>query len=327
MGPLVVLFNPRSGRNRRAPARERARLARAVPGVPLVGTSTPLELADAAKELAAARVRVVGIAGGDGTAGRVVGAVLAAWRPELGPLPAFALLRGGTMNTVANSVGVPRRRPLRFLVEVRDALEAGRPLDLTPRGTLVVGARTGFLFGTGAVHGFLAAYYAAGDGTPTPLTAAKTLARGVGSTMLGGDFVQRMAAPFRGSVELDDGTTWPSRPYLAVAGGTVADIGLGFRPFPRFAERDGAFHLLGIHASKLGFVLRLPAVHRARSMGPGATYEAVTRWAVIHGDDGRVPHMVDGDLEAHEGPLRVEAGPSVSFVRGPAAPAHRAPAP
>ena len=38
--------------------------------------------------------------------------------------------------------------------------------------------------------------------------------------------IRRMAAPFRGTVELDDGTIWDERDYLSVAGGTIDQIGL-----------------------------------------------------------------------------------------------------
>jgi hypothetical protein len=67
----------------------------------------------------------------------------------------------------------------------------------------------GFNFGTGVVCGFLSEYYAYGQ-PPNPLVAAKTLLRGVGSAAVGGNMIRRMAEPFFGSVETDDGTIWPS---------------------------------------------------------------------------------------------------------------------
>ena len=88
--------------------------------------------------------------------------------------------------------------------------------------------------------------------------------------------IRRMAEPFRGTVELDDGTVWEERDYLSVAGGTIDQIGLNFRPFHRYGEQPGRFHVLGIHTSPMGFVTQLPRIWRAAPMQPGHTFEATT---------------------------------------------------
>jgi diacylglycerol kinase (ATP) len=168
------------------------------------------------------------------------------------------------------------------------------------------------------VCGYLSEYYGTGE-PPNPKIAAKTLLRGVGSAMVRGEMIRRMAAPFRGSVELDDGTVWEQRDYLAVAGGTIDQIGLNFRPFYRYQEKQGHFHLLGIHTSPLGFVRQLPRILRAAPMQPGHTFEALTTRAVIRSaPESREPlrYMIDGDLHECEGPLHVSIGPRVRIVVG-----------
>jgi hypothetical protein len=171
----------------------------------------------------------------------------------------------------------------------------------------------GFNFGTGVVCGFLSEYYAAGH-PPTPRIAAKTLLRGVGSAAVGGEMIRRMAAPFRGSVELDDGTVWPERDYLAIAGGTVDQIGLNFRPFYRFAEKPETFHLLGIYTSPLGFVRQLPRIWRAEPMAPGRSYEALPKKIVISSRKTPIRYMIDGDLHECAGPLHISIGPKVRII-------------
>ena len=104
--------------------------------------------------------------------------------------------------------------------------------------------------------------------------------------------IRRMAEPFRGSVELDDGTVWAERDYLSVAGGTIDQIGLNFRPFHRYAEQPGRFHVLGIHTSPMGFVTQLPRIWRAAPMQPGHTYEATTTSVVIRSPNE--PHSLHG---------------------------------
>jgi hypothetical protein len=242
-------------------------------------------------------------------------------------LPQLAFLRGGTMNTVANSVGVGKGRPEGILGRLlRDyAQRASAPMENVERHVMRIGPRDaragerthyGFLFGTGVVAGFLAEYYRGGE--PTPLVAAKTLARGIGSAFIRGETIRRMAQPFRGSVMLDDGTAagtrWDERDYLAVAAGTIPNIGLNFRPFHRYGELPGHFHMLGIHASPVAFVKELPRIHRAQPMRPGKTYEAVSSHAVVRSTDGVVRYMIDGDLHEARGDLDIGIGPRVKLV-------------
>src|SRR5262249_11073026 len=155
------------------------------------------------------------------------------------------------------SVGVRRGKPDGLLAGlIRDyAQRATRPLHSVERHVMRIGDHYGFLFGTGAVRGFIAEYYAGGE--PSPAVAARTLARAIGSAFVRGAMVKRMCAPFHGSVELDDGTVWEARDYFSVAAGTIDQIGLNFRPFRRYEEKPGVFHMLGIHTSPMGFVYDL----------------------------------------------------------------------
>jgi diacylglycerol kinase (ATP) len=188
------------------------------------------------------------------------------------------------------------------------------PVDATSRGDGSKPGHYGFLFGTGVVHGFLAEYYR--DGEPTPLVAAQTLARGIGSALIGGEMIRRMAQPFRGSVTLDDGTVWAERDYLAIAAGTIEHIGLNFRPFYRYDQRPRAFQLLGIHASPVDFVKELPRIHKSRPMREGKAHDALASRVVVRSADGHVRYMIDGDLHEARGDLVVSIGPRVRLVTG-----------
>lgn len=295
-----ILLSPNSGRVRRDPGlADRLRAVVGARGV--VRMCATLEDLDAAlRDLRG--TSTIAICGGDGTNHIVITRAVAQYGAE--SLPTFAFLRGGTMNTVANAVGVPRQTPEQLVAAILE--ERGRYFT---RRTLRIGPELGFLFGTGAVHGFLAEYYR--NGQPTPLDAAETLLRGAASAAVGGRTVRRMCKPFRGHVSFDDGTRWAERDYLAIAGGAVDQIGLGFRPFYRCQERPDGFHLLGIHASPMGFVRVLPRVFRGVGMGERSTYEAVVDAATLHGEDGEVSYMIDGDLRVSRGPLRVSLGPLV----------------
>jgi diacylglycerol kinase family enzyme len=318
MSGIGVVFNPRSRRNVRDPRAAR-RLADALGDHGVVREARSRdELQRIAEDFKALSIDVLGISGGDGTNHVTITGFLDVYGART--LPQLALLRGGTMNTVANSVGVRRGAPEGLLGRLIRAYaqQAVRPLANVERRVMRVrGGRDhhyGFTFGTGVVYGFLAEYYSGGE--PSPLVAAKTLARGIGSTLVQGEMIKRMARPFRGSVELEGGEVWPERDYLAVAAGTIDHIGLNFRPFYRYGERDEAFHALGIHASPLQFVGELPRIWRAEPMHDGRTYEACERKMIVRSADGTMNYMIDGDLHTTEGEVEVSVGPRVKIVVG-----------
>jgi diacylglycerol kinase family enzyme len=316
---IGVVINPKSRRNLRDPGAA-LRLARQLGDHGVVRAAHSIdELYRIAADFRRDNIDVLAISGGDGTNHVTLTGFIDVYGGHV--MPQVALLRGGTMNTVANSVGVRHGRPEGLLGRlIRDyAHHASMPLENVERHVMRITPegddskpQYGFLFGTGVVAGYLSEYYAGGE--PTPLVAAQTLFRGIGSALVGGEMIRRMARPFRGTVTLDDGTCWDERDYLAIAAGTIANIGLNFRPFHRYDEQPGRFHVLGIHASPVAFVKELPRIHRALPMRPGKAFDAVSSSMVVRGTDPIVKYMIDGDLHEAKRELRVSVGPRVRLV-------------
>lgn len=339
MSGIGVVLNPRSRRNLRDP-RAAGRLAKQLGDHGVVRLARSIdELHRIAEDFKKLDIDVLGISGGDGTNHVTITGFIDVY--DGSALPRLAFLRGGTMNTVANSVGVGHGKPEGLLGKLirAYAARAAEPLLDVERHVLKIapadrtpesherGSDTnyGFLFGTGVVYGYLAEYYRGGE--PSPLVAAKTLARGVGSTIVQGEMIQRMAKPFRGSVTIK-GTepsgaeadrvrnNWPERDYLAVAAGTIDQIGLGFKPFYRYGERPNAFHILGIHTNAMGFVREMGRVHRGEAMSADKTYEAVSEKAIVRSADGTMRYMIDGDLHSTRGEVELSVGPRVKILVG-----------
>jgi diacylglycerol kinase (ATP) len=316
---IGVVFNSKSGRNRRNPGAA-SRLARILGDHgSLRQASSVDELYRIAQDFRKGGIDVLAISGGDGTNHVTLTGFLDVY--DGGAMPQVALLRGGTMNTIASSVGVGRGKPEALLARlVRDYARRGSlELENVQRHVMRIGpagdgkVHYGFLFGTGVVQGFLAEYYREGE-PPSPLVALQTLARGMGSALVRGETIQRMARPFRGSVALDDGTRWEEREFLAVAAGTISHIGLQFKPFYRYKERPGHFHLLAIHASPLSFIRELPRIHRGEPMRADKALEALARRAIVRSADGCVKYMIDGDLHETRGELEIAIGPRVTLL-------------
>ena len=310
MGGIGVILNPQSRHHLRDP-RAALRLAKALGDHGVVRTARSRDdLTRIAEDFRKLQVDVLGISGGDGTNYVTITGFLRVYADE--PLPPLAFLRGGTFNTVANAVGVPRGGPDGLLARLtaRYARRNREPLQWVERHVMRIGDHYGFIFGTGAIYGFISEYNRSEE--RNALWAAEVLLRASGRVALGEP--TPVAQRWEGRVTLDDGDVFPDRDYLAIGAGTVDQIGLGFRPFYRCSEQPGCFHILGIHTSAVNFVRRLPDVWRARPMGSEHTYDRVTRRAVIEGRDGVVRYMCDGDVHDHPGPLTVETGPRVRIL-------------
>ncbi len=310
MAGIGVVLNPRSRQNRRDPEAA-SRLAKKLGNCGVVRTAqTRDELARIAEDFRKLKIDVLGISGGDGTNHVTLTGFLEVYSDE--PLPPVAFLRGGTMNTVANAIGVPKGRPDGLLASLiaRYNERMENPLQVVERNVMRVGDRYGFLMGTGVIHGYMSEYYRHPE--PNPLHAAKTLFDACRSVVLNRPtpVMQR----WEGRVEFPQGPNFPDRDYLCIAAGTVDQIGLGFRPFYRAPQAPGCFHILGIHTTPIGFVKKLGDVWRAKPMGEEHTHESVTTQATLHGRSGIVRYVLDGDIHEHRGPLEMRTGPRVKLI-------------
>lgn len=311
MSGIGVVVNPLSKRNRRDTSAS-LRLARIVGDTGVVAECRNFDdLYRAAEDFRRQKVSILAIGGGDGTNSVTTTGFYKVYGDS--PLPMLALLRGGTMNTVANSVGIPREPQETLLRWIVDRYRENRPMTFAERTTMSVNDKLGFMCGAGVVYGFLSEYYEAGKPFPTPVTAVKTLARGICSAIVNGEMVRRMAAPVDARIVVD-GYEWPMQRYFTITAGTIDEIGLGFKPWYRASERDDMFHFLALTGSPLKFASRLPRVYRGVSVGEDCAAEALAREVEVHTPDNVVRYMVDGDLHEAPGPMRIKAGPRVRII-------------
>jgi len=304
---IGVLTNPRSRKNRRNP-----QLARRLSYV--VGDSGHLvapegldELEHAVQQFQQRDVDVVAINGGDGTAHVALGALYKAYGEQL---PRIALLRGGTMNTVASGLGI-RGEPEALLGRLVGRYHAGEPLRVVSRNVLVVDdEKVGFLFGNGLIAHFLELYYEGGE--PSPTKAVLLVARAVGSALIGGSLAKRLTRPVRCGVVVD-GTEWPSLPWMTVAAGTVDDIGLRFRPFYKAPEYPGTLHAVGLGCTALQLVPEFLSIRRGKPTSHPNIVEQLGRELILESTEP-LSYMIDGDFHRGGQRICVRVGPRVELV-------------
>ncbi len=307
MPGIGVLSNPRSRKNRRNPQLAR-RLSYVVGDVGhLVAPEGLDQLEHAVRQFQQRGVDVVAINGGDGTAHVALGALYRAYGDQL---PRIALLRGGTMNTVASGLGI-RGDPEKLLGRLVGRYHAEEPLRVVSRNLLVVDdEKVGFLFGNGLLSNFLELYYEGSE--PTPSKAGLLLARAVGSALVGGALVRRLTRPVRCRVVVD-GTEWPSLPWMTMAAGTVDDIGLRFRPFYKAPEYPGTLHAVGLGCTALQLVPQLIRIRRGRPTSHPKIVEQLGRELILEAAEP-LPYMIDGDFYRGGQRICVRVGPRVELV-------------
>ena len=312
MAGIGLLHNPKAKRNATDPAAA-GRLNDVLGNEGVVRyASTREELTAAAEEFKRVGVEVLAIGGGDGTSHLTITGIIDAYGDT--PLPAFGFLRGGTMNTIANSFRIPRRPPEALLASYKRSY-AGRgvtPMRFVEPHVMRIANQYGFIFGTGAIYGFIAEYNR--RDSRDVAWAAKVLATAMGSAAVGGEMIKRVAQRWRGSVRFDDGSAFPEESYLSIGASTSGQMGLGFRPFYRSGESPQRFHMLGIFASPLQFIAGLPNAWLGRTMGAQRTYEKLVERAVLHPSDGVTRYVIDGDVYVHDGPLEIACGPQIRLV-------------
>jgi diacylglycerol kinase (ATP) len=308
MPGIGIISNPKSKQNRKHPERMQ-NLAY------LVGTKGEAketrsfdDLYRVIEDFHRAKIDILGVNGGDGSLHVVITALFKVYQQD--PLPMFAILRGGTLNTIANGLGV-KGNPQSILSTLVEKYHADEPFITKRVKTVGAGGKYGFLFGNGIVYNFLEAYYATGN--PSPAVGAQILARGVASVATGGPFGKQLMRRVKARVTVD-GETWAQDDFLTIAAAGVPQIGLGFTPWYRYDEDPERIHVLGIHCSAASFAAQLPQVFRAKPLRRESVIDRLAKEIIIESEE-KPGYMFDGDLYPNgEERLAVTCGPALQVI-------------
>jgi diacylglycerol kinase family enzyme len=252
-------------------------------------------------------IDILAVNGGDGSASLVLTAMLRAYKDK--PLPKVAMLRGGTMNNVANSCGI-KGTPAGPMMNLVEKYRRGAPFETTFRDTLKIEDRYGFIFGNGFIVEFLEALY--GSGKKTPFTTAKLLARGAVSGVTGGSFAKKLFERINARVILEGKKIDYTR-FSALAAATVREIGLRFKPFFRCEEKAGSFHVLAAISSPFSMVMSLRKAYMGRKISEKRMVEFVASEMVIESKKP-IKYTLDGEVYQTGNTLKVNMGPRLELV-------------
>jgi diacylglycerol kinase family enzyme len=300
--------NAHAGRVRRSPLLVE-RLLSLLPPNRLAVTEDASEVETALRHFHDAAVDSLCLVGGDGTVTGTLSPLIEVWGE--GRLPNVCLLPGGTINTIARSLGV-HGAPDRALATL---LEGGAGIETRPLRILAVRSaadprRFGMIFGLGVVARWLAHYYS--NRSRGPGAAALGVARSVASVLTRGGLARELFAPFEAKLEADGEPTGCER-LTGLAASVVRDIGLGFKPFFLAGEDPQRFHWISTDSSGPGIALELPVAALGRTIPGGALrHQSAQRLRVRLPEP--LPYTVDGDLFPPTSALEIESGPELRFL-------------
>lgn len=254
-------------------------------------------------------VTAIAVAGGDGTLSHVVTRLLSSGQePET--LPLIWLLPCGTMNIVARCLGLPRR-PWVCWDKICSVQAAGEGWHRFEQSTLAVEDRHGFIFGNGLSARFLEEYNRVAAESLHP-SVARLLGKSLWSTLIGGRLSEALHQPYLGQV-FCDGQAWDGDRWTAVVAGTVEQIGLGFRAFPRVREQEDVMQVVAIGTGLRGLAFELPRMRLGWSLAHSSNRSALCRHLQLRGQTR--DYMLDGEIfESHSSEeLIVKMGPPIGF--------------
>jgi len=308
IGKLAIIANPLSHRNRLWPLAAQA-LRKAAPGAPILEAQKLDGLRAVALRALEENPEVLAIAGGDGTVTHVLTALFHASKSLGLELPAISLLGGGAYDSLASLGG--RGAAEDKLKRLSEQLRTGTPLVIEDRDALLVDGQCGFRVGVGLPVRFVEEVYATGD--PGVWSGAKMLVRAFASSLVRGSFAQKLYRPLETEVEVD-GELWPPIPLYGVVCSSVAEAGLGLRPFRRATEQPGFFQVLGLTAGPLAFSLELPRLLLGHQARRDRLIDAVAERVELSGQRG-LPYFLDGELRKAGDKLVIGLGPRLRLVR------------
>lgn len=307
MPGIGVILNPNSKQHKRNPGMTR-QMGFVVGDKASCKTTEDLaDLRRVAEEFKTRDIDILAISGGDGTNQCTLTTFIQVYGEK--PLPKIAFLKGGTLNTVASSLGI-KGSPDRLLSDLVIKYHEDLPFETKTVTLTRVNDQYGFIFGIGVIYRFMEKYYA--GGAPSPTKALILLGRTVGSALFNTPFTCEMFRRFN-AVVTANGKSWPYRNYATIFSGSVNEIGMNFRIFHLVDEHPGHFHATGFSMPPRSILRYLPTLYLGKAADCPDLIEAAAREMTIELEEP-MPYQLDGNMLGAERLYRLSTGPQLTVI-------------
>lgn len=235
-------------------------------------------------------------------------------------IPILLPLRGGTMNMVANNLGI-RRTPIetvRIMMKHIQAFNNGEeqlstvPLRIIKINDTKNGIRYGFTFSNGIVYKIQKEYYATGN--PSFQTAVNLTTTIIGNFIIG----TRRGKSFFEKIKADiriDGKQYPYNTVLLSVASILQKLVLWFKPFYQ-PENKGIdnFYFFAVSMNSVSIIANIRALSTGKllheRMFNGIAHRVYIQAEGGYGIDGELTH--DANTE-----VTIEEGPIINFIVAP----------
>ncbi len=309
MGGIGIIHNPFAKGNLKRPwIADKIRKVIGDHGV-LRETKNIDELPEVAREFMKQEIEIIAVNGGDGTLHLALTAFANVYDGK--PMPKLMSLRGGTMNTMSNSLKI-KGKSLAIISKAVKNYQAGKPFNEMEQHLLKVNDNYGFMSGNGGIAKFLDVYY---SGSSTgPIQGGKVLGRLIGSGIVRGEFQAQLfaATPMKVTV---DGKKLDCEEFKFLLACTIKEIGLGFAATPRAYDKPGHFHLVASAAPTSYLVRKSPAIWLGRDIvgHPDVHHNGIAREVVVEPKEN-IRWMIDGEMYDTDEPLVYSVGPTITVI-------------
>jgi diacylglycerol kinase family enzyme len=308
----VMIVNERAKGTIKRPKTLRAAIE-ALPGCRVFSTRSASALEGITQFCLEQDVGVVVLYGGDGTLSCALTRFFLDYREAKRPLPVFAPLMAGTMNTVVKGLGL-KGGVVTLAKKLKEALAERGSLPVTEHEPLVVeGAeetlRLGFLGGVGLPASFLGHYYALG--AKGPVDGLRTALQLIGSVIIRGEFAERLLAPLPVEILVNEARL-ELGPVCACLFGKVKSVGIKAKPLYFAPPPSGSVAYVATDFRPMRLLQKVIPVFMGNRLGsPGFCEGSAVRIELLSESLEGLELMVDGDVIPAKMPLCVRSGPSV----------------
>ena len=309
MAGIGIIANPHSKLNKRNPRRQHLLSYIAGEKGRLEVTNNLEELRKVAQDFRRRAIKIVAINGGDGTISRTITAFIDAYQEE--PLPKIALLGGGTMNMLADNLGI-KGSPEENLFRLIEQHSLSEEDNVTPLNTIKIGCDYGFLFADGTSARFLDEFYKNKTGS---LGSASLVVKAAISALINGSLFQRIVRGEIVNLSLENKESIQVE-ALSVLVSSVPKIPHGIRMFPHISQGEKGFNVLCINL-KAGEVVRKffqTLLYKPYREGYGKIRLCSPGLRISYKNP--MPYTLDGELFLSEnGQINIEKGPEIQFLK------------
>lgn len=260
-----------------------------------------------ADEFKSRGIDILAISGGDGTIHCTLTAFLKVYGEKT--LPKITFLRGGTLNTIAATLGIFGTTET-LLSNLLMRYHEDKPFTEKKLRLMRINDDYGCIFGNGVVYNFMEAYYK--NPTVNPIMAAKTLVQCVTSACTHGKLARKLFERFDAEVTVN-GRPWPFANYCSIFAASIRQFGLNFNVFYQMMRQNEKFHAYGLSLMPRAVVPLLKKMHDGKPSGsPDILEESASEMLIKL--EKPLPYTIDGDMLPAQDTLRIIQGPEIMVV-------------